>query len=293
MTLIVGFPSPKYVVLGSDSEATGSQTKGTVQKIANVSAHNCTCFVGGAGNGDFIDFASQEIARTLSSIAQKWTVDSARTQIEGVVTDIYNTRIDALPPHEQDSAAFILLVAIAVPGEAPRLVKISRGLSVYQGTPIAVGSGQPLARYLIATLHSPDSTERHHTRLAAYIIAQAKRYAPYCGGPTDVVVLRADGTAIHILPAVINIDEETTQIAAEAAGVHVTYLDPIGWGWDLSKIDGVIDGMAETMKKKMHSKFDGLAASMKALAQSQQSSPQAKADEPDTPHEGADTPGTS
>lgn len=94
----------------------------------------------------------QAIGRLLSSAAQSWTIDCARLQIEDVVTGIYNTRIDRLPPHEQENAGFALLVAIAVPNETPALVKVSRGLSVYQTSPIAIGSGQTLAKYLIATL---------------------------------------------------------------------------------------------------------------------------------------------
>jgi 20S proteasome alpha/beta subunit len=282
MTIVAGFPGKTFAVLASDSESTTAVTKGTVQKIAIIASSNgeCKCVVSGAGNGEFIDFAIQEIR---SQLQPHTALERFRAQIEGIVSSMYRKRIDRLPLRDRDNAEFVLLCALWVPEKGVELVKVSRAVSLVLTQPIAIGSGSYLANYLIATLYQPDLQERHYTRLATYLVTQVKAHAPYCGGTTNVVVLRDDGYASEVPRSVLGVDEKSCEIVMNQVGMMLRWLDPLGWSWDLSKLDRVMDNAARGIKEQIRTEFGALA---EHIRQSDSTVPvQLASSDPQTPEE--------
>ena len=112
MTIIAGFPITGWVVLGADAEEGGLFAKSSVEKIAVINGEDYKCLIGGAGDADFIDFAVQEAEQDLKASNIPITLEVLRLTLEKVVTEIYLSRIDPLPPHQQEDAHFDLLCAL-------------------------------------------------------------------------------------------------------------------------------------------------------------------------------------
>jgi 20S proteasome alpha/beta subunit len=245
MTIVAGFPGTGFVVLAADSEEGGGLAKSSVHKIAVVDKGNCKCLIGGAGHGDFIDLAVQHVDEQLPVTAD---VKMARAKLEAVVTDIYAKRIDLYPEYQRDDLAFELLCAVWSKKDVqPQLVRVRRSACLRRKAPEAIGIGTYLARYLMATLGSPDMQLHQAVRLAIHIIAQAKKYVTSCGGSTQAMAIGADGHLIDLNQQLIAQYETATSLIVEDVAKVVFYAtDPVLTGMDGEKMKTALEaGMAQ------------------------------------------------
>ncbi len=264
MTLIAGFfarsgalkphpdalSEPDAIILAADSEEGGSLIKTSVRKIARIEKPGCVCFVGGAGNGDFIDLAVEEAERELLG---PFNHDGVKATLEKVVTAIYMERIDRYPANERDVLGFTLLCAIWVAGDGARLVKVDRHFSLTLKRPTAIGSGTYLARYLFDTLYSDNIAIVTGWRFAAYLVAQVKKHVPGCGGTTQAIYLLGDGRWEELYPNTIDLAETSTAVVMESGAKWLMVLaDPWINNWDEKKVDEAINALAERVKRDMH-----------------------------------------
>lgn len=272
MTLIVGFPIGKdggggtgTVVLGADGEEGGALHKSSVRKIEGVLGDDFCCLIGGAGSGDFIDLAVQEARIALKEL-QAPTNDDLRVTLEGIVTEIHRDRIDDLPEKEAADARFQLLCAVWTKADAKAsLLKVGRGFSLVRTRPEAIGYGEYLASYLIETLSVNDLHRRQAERLTAYILAKVKAHVQYCGGPSQVVVLTAEGKAEAVPDLVVSEDETVTNLVMDAVRWLFHWTDIIGWNGNMAKIDETVDFVGKMIKDSIHRRYSDLARSLGGL----------------------------
>jgi 20S proteasome alpha/beta subunit len=249
MTIVAGFPGNGFVVLAADSDETGGLTKSSVRKIAVIDKADCKCIIGGAGNGDFIDLAVQQLNAELQP---PFSVSAINELIEDIVTQIYADRIDTYPAHEQDSLGFELLCAVWVKDDqlAPQLIRVRRALHLVRTAPETIGIGSYLARYLIATLARPQMSLMNAYRLAVYLVAQVKKHAQDCGGSSQVIGITSDGTTVQLWPATITQHEYTASVVMERAMPFLLYTtDP--HAIDAERINKAVDFAAEQIKKEL------------------------------------------
>jgi 20S proteasome alpha/beta subunit len=246
----VGFFADRhYVVLGADSEESGGYIKSAVRKVATVDKGDCKCLIAGAGSGDFIDFAIQESATKLSLGS---SLADIRRQIEAVVSDIYATRIAQYPPDEQREHRFELLCGIWVRNEGVQLVRVTRAVSLVLDSPATIGIGADLARYIIDSFNYPNMTLYHATRLTAYLLSEVKKHVPMCGGTSQVVWMDETGKSMELLPGSVGEHERSTALVMSTIGhTLLHFADPMGWGFNLSRVDVVVDDAAARLKEAL------------------------------------------
>jgi 20S proteasome alpha/beta subunit len=274
MTIVAGFPTPDAVVLAADSEEGGGISKSSVHKIAVIDKGNCKCLIGGAGHGDFIDLATQHADEQIPTNADLKVV---RQKLEAIVTDIYAKRIDLYPDHQREDLAFDLLCALWSKKDGiPRLVRVRRSACLVRKTPEAIGIGTYLARYLMATLGDDSLNWPQAIRLAVYVIAQAKKYVSYCGGGTQVVILKSDGGVTEVPPILISQYELTTSLIVEDVAKILFYgTDPILTGMDGDKIKTAVESGIAAWAAQLPIKFATMSGLPLALMMAQSATTQA------------------
>lgn len=253
MTIVAGFVGeptaqiPGFAVLGADSEESGGLIKSSVRKIAKIDKEFCTVLVAGAGHGDFIDYAIEQIENELEPHSSRQDI---RSTIERIVTEVYSNKIDTYPASQRDELEFELLCALRVPG-SPKvdLVRVRRALSLALKVPTTIGIGGYLARYIIATFYTPGLPLYHNTRFAVYLLAQVKKHVTSCGGASQVVWLDGNGETGELWPASVSQHELSTSVVMEGGAKWLfDFVDPMGWGFDLSKVDKVVDDVGKKIK---------------------------------------------
>lgn len=257
------YPDARYVVLAADSEASSSLTKSSVPKISIVDKHSCKCLIGGAGNGDYIEFAVQEVDRELGS--GPFELRGVRECIERVVTNIHNERIFTRPREQWGDLSFELLCALWVEAEGIQLVSVGCGSSVVKARPESIGIGAHLARYLIATYHLPSLSLYQSTHLAAYLLDQVKRFVMYCGGDSQIVWMDDNGGIETLNQASIKEHEKAASLVVDAGSRWLVLLvEPMGWNWDLSRVDKVIDDLGRHLKLMIRQAYPNLTRRRKS-----------------------------
>lgn len=240
MTAIAGFPGRgipndstlPYVVLGADSEElntgpSGNDFAASVRKIEIIVGDGYKLLLGGAGDGDFIDAAIQEIRTDLQG---PYTLESIREQIEDIVTHVYSDRIDTYPAHQQDDLNFSLLGAIWVEGiRDVHLIRARRALCLVRDKPVSIGLGRDLADYILSNLHFTTLNAYGATRLMVYLLAHLKKHVPDVGGNTQVVVMDGNGLITELFPSTISQHELSTATVMEGAKWLFHLVDPDGF----------------------------------------------------------------
>ncbi len=273
MTIVAGFcgtgfggshSTTPYVMLGADSDEVGSAMTSSVRKIEVITGEGFKILLAGSGNGDFIDLAIQH-ART--DVQGPFTLESIRDQIEDIVTQIYKDRIDEFPPHEQNALEFSLLGAIWAQGEGVQMIKIRRSLGLIATRPTTIGAGSDLATYIIENFHFPGIQAYPATRLMVYLLMQVKKYAPDCGGTSQVVYIDGDGNVTELWPSTIAQHELSISTIMEGGGKWLFYYaDPMGFGYDMRAVDGAIDMAVGFIKADIRTKMGGMAAARATAA---------------------------
>jgi len=266
MTIVAGFcgkglgsgnTDTPYVVLGADSEEVGPAITSPVRKIEVITGEGYKILLAGAGNGDFIDLAIQQVR---TDIQPAFTLESIREQIEDILTQIYKDRIDDYPPHQQDDLGFSLLGAVWVQGETVQMIKVKRSLGLIATRPTTIGAGSDLANYLIANFHFDGMYSYPATRLMVYLLMQVKKYVPDCGGNSQVVAIDGNGNVTELWPSTIAQHELSISTIMDGGGKWLFYYaDPMGFNYNLAAVDHAIDVAAGFIKSEIKARMGGIA----------------------------------
>ncbi len=202
MTILVGFVCDDGIIIGADSEENRAcLIKVSVPKIDVLTTPSATCIVAGAGDGDLSVLATEYIGDAIEKASN---VSSIRAGITKAIKRIYAENIDNLPDSVplQERPELRLLVAAWSESAHPILVKTARATTVLIKKHEAVGYGEHLANYVIATLYPRGGlasiTMSNIRRLTVHVLHETKEYAPYCGGPSQIYELHNDGTVAKV-----------------------------------------------------------------------------------------------
>jgi len=131
------------------------------------------------------------------------------------------------------------------------MVRVGRAYSLICKAPEAIGIGRYLARYIIATYHTPIADLYHSCRLATYLLWQVKEHAAACGGMSHVLWLAGDGRGGRLPASAILEHERSTEIVIGSMKWMLQFVDPMGWGGNLDSVDRTIDQGAASMKEEI------------------------------------------
>jgi len=225
MTIAAGFQCTEGFVLCADeqmSHGDASQTgsfANNERKVFGCSGSAFSAAICGAGlDGNFLRPAAERILEGLQSkereelntsqeeeeadlyaaLASGWEPPSWQTERLGITARQLEELAQTL------GAAPNLLLLVAIVGTEGRYQFLKTdGLLVHRAkpTPEVVGIGETsLVHYLIDSLYRDDLPLGQMAALAIFVVAAAKRYCPqYCGGPTDVQLLRLKDHSLHVL----------------------------------------------------------------------------------------------
>jgi 20S proteasome alpha/beta subunit len=188
VTIAAGFRFAGGIVLFADSEeATGDSVKVSVQKIEVVDKKFSKLLFAGAGSADMVNRAIEEIT---AQIGPRYTHQAIREVIERTVSTLYGAYV--YPTPGDDKPYFELLVAYHT-AKGSDFVKISRSATVRPAHYDVIGLGLLHAAHMMDRSFRPNMGQVEALMLAVYVLQQTKRYVPYCGGPSQICILRPDG----------------------------------------------------------------------------------------------------
>lgn len=189
MTIAAGFQVMDGFVFCSDTEATSGSLKLWTRKVLSPSAGKCRWIYTGAGDSDFLRMA----ARKIENRVKERRVDSVagfEEVVEEVIVSVHEKNIAAYPDDEKPS--FSLIIGLLVDDHS-ELIR-TNATSVETGAPWeCVGSGSTIGKFILDKLSNPLSDVTHATITAMYMLQQARKYAPHCGGHSHVFSLLRNG----------------------------------------------------------------------------------------------------
>jgi hypothetical protein len=224
LTIAAGFQCREGFVLCADqqmSHGDASQPGSFAnydRKVFGCSGRGFSAAICGAGvDGDFLRPAAERILARLMShereelditpereeeleraYASGWQPLSWQTQRSRVVRE----ELEGLAVTLGATANLLQLVAIVGTDGRFQFLKTD-GLLVHHAKPTAevLGIGETsLVYYLIDFLYRPDLTIKQIATLAAFVVTVGKKYCPqYCGGPTDIIMLRLEDHSLSML----------------------------------------------------------------------------------------------
>jgi 20S proteasome alpha/beta subunit len=195
VTIITGFNCLDGIVMCADTEewiATHTRTSTDKLKTVQLSDDGGWMICGGAGDTGLIEFTVNKLARTLWD-ASDWNV--LEEELNRKARDIFRNHIRVyagMPEDMVPDLAFMIAVQI---NRETRLFKWERNYVVpvhlYEHDSVGVGSYQamPLLRELALS-----SSCEQMVFYAVRLMKKVKSLVPGCGGDTDVMTLKRDGS---------------------------------------------------------------------------------------------------
>lgn len=208
MTIIVGIICREGVVLASDSQA-GSFRGVHVKrldytKIYDFGFDGAKVVVTGAGETPFIARAIELIQekgsetkfhkpREVANIAEEVMNEINKRYVIERLKDLGSTKAPTLQQEDLIRPPELALMLGLHCGQTPCLYTIyPDGVAGKEERYASLGSGSAFAEYLLARLYRDDFTLEEAVRVAVYVVEEVKKVDLHCGGPTQVVVVKAD-----------------------------------------------------------------------------------------------------
>jgi len=179
MTMTAGFKCSDGFVLCADTQMTFlDYYKSERSKIRIASTSNCTLFFALAGD---VDLAGSLIGKIIAAVKDSSTdPKDIRTAIETKCIDQFNTYPNLAQPA-------VMLIAHYRGAADPEFLKLVPPVVSPVSSWICLGTGEPLATYLISDIYRPSMTTIEVASLAAYALTHVKRHAYGCGGASQIL----------------------------------------------------------------------------------------------------------
>jgi 20S proteasome alpha/beta subunit len=208
VTIGAAFPCKEGLIIGADTqEDIGSIIKGNTEKMHVLSMGEYTAVVTGAGDGDLIRATVDEM---------KFALEHRQPQTISEIESVFRLRLlqgfrDHIIPYaafpNDDRPSMELLIGLHVKANPQDPTLFETRLYAASGTTFrrsqkaeCIGSGIILAKSLIDQYFDIDLSMRHASLLALYILRQAKKWAQFCGGNSDVLLLSNQEAEIKRIP---------------------------------------------------------------------------------------------
>ena len=191
MTIAAGFRCYDGVLLCADTEEQGWVMTLQASKLSSSVHRWGKVAFAFAGNTGFALSAIQKCESRLDHLDG----NQVMSELESILDGEYRRNVLSHPDHAVDgSLAYRLLIAVWRLGSKARLFVTTqtamREVSDYE----CVGAGDYLAHYLVRPSFTTNMQERPLFSLAAYALANVKGYVPGCGGRSQFLLMRDDGT---------------------------------------------------------------------------------------------------
>ena len=211
MTIAAGFLCRDGIVLCADTEQQTWTMKIHAPKIGYFECPGGRVSYAYAGNSAFALTSIQKCQRVLESTIPEDTF----TELEKCLDRQYRKLVLSNPAYQNDqSLAYSFLIGFWSPTQPPKLYATHEtAIRQVDGNYECVGVGDSLAHYLIRLRPSFNvmMPEREVISLAGYALAAVKGYVPGCGGASQFLAIRNDGTCEFIDPGRIRKIENYSQ----------------------------------------------------------------------------------
>lgn len=208
MTIAIGMRYDFGVLLCADSQFSTNSLKTNDLKVDSFQCPNGgTVAYAMAGNAPFAKSAMQKSkTKLLKNVDGKPVAEVLEEELETQ----YNRHILKNPSQAQDyNLQYWFLLAVWEPSVGLKFYATSQtSMSEVEGGLECIGIGQDLAQYIIKPSYYPRMTEREVSILSAYALARAKEFVPYCGGPSQVLLMsNQDGKVKRPKPDTVALQE--------------------------------------------------------------------------------------
>jgi 20S proteasome alpha/beta subunit len=191
MTIAAGMLYNGGVLLCADTQFETSTAKSQDPKVGSFEFPSGKVAYAMAGNGPFAKAAIQKCNRRL----QRPITNSIEEALESVHEKEYRRHVLQHPSHAYDvTLHYWLLLAVWVQGHSPILYSTSGTAMLEVDGEECLGVGQDIAQYIIKPSYYQRMSEGEALILSTHALACAKRFAPSCGGPSQVLLMRNDGS---------------------------------------------------------------------------------------------------
>lgn len=190
MTIAAGFLYQDGVLLCADTELTGWSMKLNDTKLGYIDRGDITVGVACAGNTAFSVAAMQKCFRALSDAP----VEEFLGIIERTLEREYRKVVYRHPNQGTDPGLqYWHLVAMGGGGETGLYLTEQATIREVH-TYACIGLGEAFAHQLLSGNFRPDMRERDALSLASWVVGNVKSRVPGCGGATQFLIFRKDGT---------------------------------------------------------------------------------------------------
>jgi 20S proteasome alpha/beta subunit len=190
MTIAAGYVCPDGLVLCADTEMTAN-VRHSGKKAWLMDSGGAAIAIVGAGDAVLIRLIRN---RLFERIRASTTLRKAETIIEQTLKSIFEDHIDRDPSNELDVSVIVGVRR----GTTCKLFEHSRTAVADVERFTATGSGAPVADYLSEVLLAPDVKVASAVTLASYVLQQCKKFAPYCGGESHVIIMPIRAAAAFV-----------------------------------------------------------------------------------------------
>jgi hypothetical protein len=193
MTIVAGFCSINGVVLCADSEETGHAMKGPVRKVNLRMLSKGFIGFAAAGDAHMCEFLEQEIVEAL----QKTPFD-VDERVEVIRKAAYAVFQDYIWPNPSPPYVSALVAVPSGVDVRPALLRIHDGAVTRHMDYVSIGVGQDVANAwarLLLPLGGAAAALETLEDAATFILWQVKQSVPGCGGRSDILLFRSEGSA--------------------------------------------------------------------------------------------------
>lgn len=194
MTIAAGFRVQDGILLCADTQYTGAQIIYDT-KLFPLDCGEARVVMALAGSEAYGKMVIQECLEAIRQSPMTRTLGAMRLAIRETLKPLYEEYVDTRPTAaEQDSARFCILAALWSQTEGLELIR-SHETAVWQiPSWSCLGSGEYLAKFMLDPVYQPSISSKIGIRLAAHALGAIKGYDTSCGGDTEMILLRSDGT---------------------------------------------------------------------------------------------------
>ena len=195
MTIAAGFCTRDGIVLCADTMMT-SAMRTYESKIFPYSIDGESYAFALAGHELYGKMAIDECREAVASVAvEKRTVRTVRKAIAKAIKEIFENHIDLRPESERPDAQIYLLIAAWIPKDGGTHLFSTLSTAVTERLDCdCIGSGYYLGNFLIRPVFQNNMPMQEAILLATHALSAAKTYDVNCGGASQFVILRSDGS---------------------------------------------------------------------------------------------------
>jgi hypothetical protein len=186
MTIAAGFKCSDGYVLCADTEIAYSDLyKESRAKLRASRVPNCDLYWAICGDVDFVNMLMGKIVEAVEECSDN--MQEIRTEIERVCIEVSSAYQNYQPPQ-------IPLLLHEPKTVNMKFFKLYGPVVSPISDWVCVGTGQPLASYLIGDIYRRTMKMREVGILAAYALTHVKRHAFGCGGASQILMIANDGS---------------------------------------------------------------------------------------------------